>query len=169
MIEDIIGRLNNLEEIISNIIRPGIVTQIDEKKCRCKVQFKDNNGIVSYWCQVLVPLAHKSKYYALPAINEEVLCLFLGYGSDCGFILGSMYSKSDAIPAGADKDKIITEDYSGNRDEFDAKSHTHTAKSLKHQYYGDVEIFGNLKVNGTINDAMGNLTIHTNGGYPRDV
>jgi phage baseplate assembly protein gpV len=169
------GRLNDIEEIIKNLVRVGKVVGRDPKKAQCRVEFKDNDGIVSYWCQVLVPMTHKSKYYHLPAINDMVICIFLPYGQDVGFLLGSTYNDDDIIPDGADKEKIIVEDYGNNRDELDAEQQKHTAKSKKHDYYGDFEIFGTLTVNGntiingTIRDNMGDLTHHTNGGYPRDV
>lgn len=169
MIESQQGSINNIEEVIKNLVRVGKVVGRDSNKARCRVEFQDNEGIVSYWCQVVVPMSHKSKYYHLPAINEMVLCLFLPFAEAIGFILGSTYNKEDIIPDNANENKIIVEDRGNNKDEFDAEEHKHTAKSQKHEYYGDFELFGNLKVNGVITDELGNLTTHTNGGYPRDV
>lgn len=162
-------RLSSVETMLKNLFRIGKVVGHDEKKCRCRVQFEDNDGIVSYWCQVMVRLSHNKKEYGLPPINSEVGCIFLPFGHEAGFIMGSPYNDKDPVPSGACKDAVIFEDEGGNREEWNSASQTHLMRSSRHLIEGDVEITGNLVVSGTITDGVGNLTNHTNEGYTRDV
>jgi len=179
--KDADNRLSQAENILKNLVRVGKVVGRDEAKCRCRVQFDDNDQIVSYWCQVLTPLTHKKKTYGLPAEDEMVVCVFLPLGHDHGFILGSVYNQQDAIPTGANKDKVIFEDEGGNRYTADGASGEQTIDTNKLTVNGDTEIngketvngdvmiVGNLRVIGTITDIRGDLTNHLNGQLPRTV
>ncbi len=109
-IKDIEGRLQSMEEALNNIVRVGTVVNRDPNKHRCRVEFKDNDSVVSFWCQVLVPRAMGDKFYWMPNIGEMVIAVFLPYGQEQGFILGSAYNKKDSKPSiGGEKDLIIEE------------------------------------------------------------
>lgn len=163
------SRLASIETALKNLFRTGTVVGRDEKKLRVRVEFKDNDGIISYWCQVMVPLAHLKKDYKLPPQGSLVGCLFLPFGQDVGFCFGSAYNDQDPVPEGANKDTVIFEDEGGNREEWDSATKQHLMRATQHRIEGNVEITGNLVVSGTITDGVGNLTTHTNEGYVRDV
>jgi phage baseplate assembly protein gpV len=106
-IKDIEGRLRAIEEGQKNILRFGHVVNRDEKYCRCRVQFEEQDKMVSYWCQVLQPLTHHSKVYTLPRIGDPVICLMFPFGHEQGFIVGSHFNKKDLKPVSAQKDDLF--------------------------------------------------------------
>lgn len=105
-VKDMEGRLQSIEEASNNTVRVGTVVNRDPANYRVRVEFKDNDGLVSYWCQVLALRSYKDKYFWMPEIDEMVLCLFLPYGHEQGFVVGSLYNKKDKPPAG-DMELII--------------------------------------------------------------
>jgi phage baseplate assembly protein V len=74
---------------------------------------------------VLVPKAHSDKFYRLPDVGEQVLCVFLPSGVEQGFAIGALYSRADATPA-ASQDRHIVQYADGTRTEYDRASHTIT-------------------------------------------
>lgn len=161
-LKDIQGRTASIEEALNNIVRVGTVVNRDEALHRCRVEFKDNDTIVSYWCQVLVQKTYEDKQYWLPDIAEMVICLFLPYGHEQGFILGSAYNGKDKPPADATKDRFVRQDKGGNQWLMDRKCKKCRIKTK------ELHIYGNLIVHGTIYDRLGDLTEHTNLRLPRD-
>lgn len=98
-LKDMEGRTGTIEEALNNIVRVGTVVNRDPANYRCRVEFKDNDGLVSYWCQVLALRSYKDKYFWIPEIDEMVLCIFLPFGHEQGFIVGSIYNQKDNPPA----------------------------------------------------------------------
>lgn len=80
-----------------NLIRIGIVSSINAKKCSARVEFGDKDKLISYELPVLNRGSQDVKDYWLPDINEQVICLFLPNGISLtqGFIIGSFYSNVD--------------------------------------------------------------------------
>lgn len=104
------------------MLRFGIVTNIDELKATARVQFNDSDGMVSYWLSVLQSKTYKDKFYALPDIGEQVVCL-MDKNLEEGVILGAVYSGLDEVPVvSKDKVKVIFQD--GAEFEYDRKEHT---------------------------------------------
>jgi phage baseplate assembly protein V len=93
--------------IPTQILRLGIVSSIDEKRCTAKVYFEDRDDTVSYDLKIVVPQTMKNKFYYLPNIGETVLCCFLQNGHETGFILGSVYSEVDKPPFEDEKIKGV--------------------------------------------------------------
>ena len=103
------------------MLRFGIVTNIDELKVQARVQFNDSDGMVSYWLAVLQAKTYKDKFYVLPDIGEQVVCL-MDKNIEEGVILGAVYSGIDECPViSKDKVKIIFQD--GAEFEYDRKEH----------------------------------------------
>nr|BDD43909.1 hypothetical protein 5 [bacterium] len=101
-------------------LRFGIVTNIDEKDCRARVQFAEDE-MSSYWLAVLQAKTQKDKFYFMPDIGEHVACL-MDEHSEAGVILGAIYSDLDEVPVvSKDKFKIKFED--GTEIEYDRKEH----------------------------------------------
>ncbi len=92
------------------MLKFGIVTNIDEKQAKARVQFQDNDGIPSYWLPVLQAKTLKDKFYILPDIGEQVVCL-MDENLEDGVILGAIYSDADTCPViSKDKCKIKFQD-----------------------------------------------------------
>lgn len=77
--------------------RQGIVTENDDAKCRSRVEFRDRDGVKSYWLSINQPGASGSKHYAMPDVGALVNCLVDGSGTE-GTIIGAVYNDKDLPP-----------------------------------------------------------------------
>lgn len=76
-------------------VRVGRVSSVDAKAHTAQVQFFEIDGFVSYDLSVLV---QRPGDYCLLAKDALVLCILLDGRLGLGFVLGAMYSESDAAP-----------------------------------------------------------------------
>lgn len=161
-IKELEGRLATLEEALKNVLRVGTVVSRDAANCRVRVQFADNDGLVSYWCQVLAGKTHRDTIYLLPDVDELVVCAFLPFGHEQGFVVGSAYNVQDRPPASANDHRLLVRDDGDNEvlmDRICKKMRVTTTQ---------LHLFGDLVVHGKIFDYLGTITEHRNAGYPRD-
>ena len=103
------------------MLKFGIITNIDEAKAQARVQFQDNDGMLSYWLPVLQAKTLKDKFYILPDIGEQVACL-MDENLEDGVILGSIYSEADVCPV-VSKDKCKIKFQDGTEIEYDRAEH----------------------------------------------
>ena len=130
---------------VSASIRACFVSSTNPEKATVKVKIPDLDNLISHDLQVVFQKTLKDKEYWLPDVDEEVLCLFLGNGLECGFVLGSLYNAEDKPPVvSQDKRHITFED--GTALEYDRKEH-----KLKADVKGEVELTatGRVKVMGS--------------------
>lgn len=85
---------NNLEDMI----KVGIINEIDLKKNLYRVKFEQDDDVKSYWFQPIYPSTNKDKTYFQYSLGEQVLVLTLYEGNQDGYIIGSMYSEKDTPP-----------------------------------------------------------------------
>ncbi len=97
MIEEIRGDLESLARIVFRIIRVGVVVSTYPERGTVRVRFLDQDGEVSYEMRVLVRKTHRDRDYWMPDVGEQVLCAFLPYGREQGFVLGAFYSSADPV------------------------------------------------------------------------
>lgn len=102
------------------MLRFGIVTNINEKECRARVQF-DSDELSSYWLFVMQAKTQKDKFYFMPDIGEHVACL-MDERCEAGVILGAVYSDLDEVPV-ISKDKFKIKFNDGAEIEYDRKEH----------------------------------------------
>lgn len=76
-------------------IRVGRVSSVDTKRHTAQVEFTEQDGFVSWDLQVLVT---RPGDYSLPAKDAPVLCLLIDGRLGAGFVLGAIYTESDAAP-----------------------------------------------------------------------
>lgn len=155
MIEDILGRLERLEQSIGHVLRVGVVTSTNPATGTARVQFPDADGLVSYDFPVLQRKTGKDKDYHMPDAGEHVACLCLGNGLEQGCIVGALYSKGDATPVSS-QDKRHTKFSDGTFVEYDRASHTLSGEVKD----GNVVLTVGKDVNLTI---KGNPTIKIEG------
>ena len=85
--------------MIKNLIRFGKISSVNPKDCTCRVVFGDRDNLISAELPVLMPCAFKNKAYALPDVDESVVCLMMpNDDSGGGFILGSFFHDKSAPP-----------------------------------------------------------------------
>lgn len=79
------------------LIDVGHVSAVYPERGTARVVFEDK-GTVSRELFILVRGSQETKDYWMPAIDEEVVCVFLPNTSKVGFILGSPYNDEDKPP-----------------------------------------------------------------------
>lgn len=76
----------------------GTIKENDAKTGRSRVEFADEDGVVSHWLAWNMPAAGGgSKIFNQPDIGSQVNCLVDRHADD-GIIMGARYSKQDAPP-----------------------------------------------------------------------
>ena len=113
-------------QILNRIFKIGEVSSVDPDNCTARVVFDDDDSLVSSDLQVVQRNTMKNKDYAMPDMNEDVLCLFLPSGSEDGFILGSVYA-GEITPPETDGNKRTVVFADGTRISYDREKHILTA------------------------------------------
>ncbi len=163
-----------MDKVLRNLIRVGRVSSLNPARATARVAFGDKDDLVSYDLPVLMPNAGVNRDYALPDVDDQVVCLFLPNGIAQGFILGGFYSTADPPPA-ASADKRLVRFSDGGTVEYDRAASVLTVNtpgavritaSGGVTITGDTAINGNLQVSGSVNaggsviDAAGNTNHH---------
>ena len=73
-----------MDNILQNLVRVGIVQDLDRSRPRCRVKYPDT-GIISGWLYVL----QRGTSWT-PRINEKVLVLYVPAENGDGFVLGGI-------------------------------------------------------------------------------
>jgi len=103
--------LTALERKVASMVRVGEVESVDRARCRVGVVFQsvssvDKDGKVNRFTSknmpVMVKQSVENRDFWMPAVGEQVVCVFLPTGPEVGFVLGSFYSDEDPTPEGAE-------------------------------------------------------------------
>lgn len=86
--------LHDIARAIRNLIRTGIVTDIDLAEGLCRVQI---GGMQTTWLNWLTCRAGRSRMWWAPSVGEQVLILAIGGELDTAFVLPGIFS--DDYPA----------------------------------------------------------------------
>ncbi|MGH8013520.1 MAG: phage baseplate assembly protein V [Candidatus Binataceae bacterium] len=101
--------------------RVGIVSAQDPATARVRVVFPDRDQLQSWWLPIVVAKTHRDKFYYLPDVGEQVVCLMDAHDED-GAVLGAIYSSVDSTPAQSpDKFQVTFAD--GSSFEYDRGTH----------------------------------------------
>ncbi len=93
------NNLISLQEIaraIRNLIRTGIVTDVDHDKGLCRVQ---TGGMETTWLNWLTCRAGRSRVWWAPSVGEQVLLLAIGGELDTAFVLPGIFSDDHPAPS----------------------------------------------------------------------
>ena len=150
-------------EDATNWIRIGEVSTVDPKKCTARVVFDDEDGFVSNDLPVIQRNTQDVKDYWLPAVGEDVLCLFLPCGEEDGFILGSFYADEIEPPVSSETKRYI-EFTDGAKFEYDWKKSKLSAVIGNTQIEAtenSVQVTGASEIKVTVPDIkfVGNLSV----------
>lgn len=108
-------------------IKIGTVSSVNPAKATARVVFPDDDGLVSYDLQVLQVNGFRNKDYAMPDVGTDVVCVFLGSGTEEGFIIGAVYTDGNPPPESSmDKRTVVFKD--GTRVSYDRATHTLSAE-----------------------------------------
>lgn len=159
-------------EDATNWIRVGEVSSVDPETCTARVVFDDEDGFISNDLPIIQRNTQSTKDYWLPAVGEDVICLFLPCGEEDGFILGSFYADEITPPVDSETKRYL-EFPDGSTFEYDWKAHKLNAAigdtvieatenavqvsgaSKVKVTVPDIEFVGNLKVDGDITTTGG--------------
>ncbi|MDR2946280.1 MAG: phage baseplate assembly protein V [Candidatus Adiutrix sp.] len=161
-----------VQESLSQVIRVGKVTGRDESAHQVRVEVEDTvtKALSTASLQVLTLRASGDRTYDLPDVGDQVLCLFLPFGKEVGFVLGCMYSEAGPPPV-TSGDKTHREFKDGTTMEYDRDSHQYAADlkggaGVKAEKDIDVKApavnhTGNMVINGSVT-INGSLTTNGN-------
>lgn len=171
LLKELQERLTSLENTFNNIVRIGRVVNRYPEKGTVRVEFEradDKDKTTSYELSVLQPKTLKDKFFYIPEENEYVVCVFLPYASDVGFVVGAYYNKNIPSPSNSNNkfvkkiDGLLNQemDKDGKKISFDLNGNIESKViEVKHKgkvfVEGDVFIKGNLVVSGNISDLNG--------------
>ncbi|TNV09334.1 phage baseplate assembly protein V [Buttiauxella sp. B2] len=91
-----LSSIQDLARQLRNIIRTGIVTEVDIARALCRVE---TGGITTDWLHWLTPRAGRSRIWWAPSIGEQVLLLAIGGELDTAFVLPGIYSDDNPAPS----------------------------------------------------------------------
>jgi phage baseplate assembly protein V len=163
-----------LEDSVKQLIRVGFVVGREDGFHRVRVEVPDttSGALTTHSLQVLTMRAKEDRSYDLPDVGDQVLCLFLPFGKEVGFVLGSMYSEEEMPPVDSG-DKTHRTYKDGTVMEYDRDSHQYTAdikgaagmkteKDIKAEAGTTIETTAPLtRLNGSV-VINGSLTINGN-------
>ena len=88
--------LHELARQLRNMIRTGIITEVDLKAGRCRVQ---TGGMVTDWLQWLTHRAGRSRSWWAPSVDEQVLLLAVGGELETAFVMPGIYANDYPAPS----------------------------------------------------------------------
>jgi len=91
--------LENFSELaraVRDLIRIGVVSEIDTEQAFCRVQ---TGELMTDWLHWLTPRAGAARTWWAPSVGEQVLILSLGGELDTAFVLPAIYSDDFPAPA----------------------------------------------------------------------
>ena len=128
------------------MLRFGIVTQINPELAQARVNFGDDDS-TSFWLPVLQTKTLKDKFYAMPDINEQVVCL-MDENSEDGVILGAIYSTEDTPIIKSEKQISLNLENSSLIN-IDKETNTLTIT------FENINLNGNINHDGTLTNTLG--------------
>lgn len=122
---------------IKNLIRSGVVSSVNPETCAARVVFEDRDNLVSAELPVLQSACMDNKFYSLPDVGAQVVCLMMPNADDgTGFIIGSFYDDKNPPPAQS-QDISLIKFSDDTKISYDRAKH-----ELK------INCVGNIKING---------------------
>ncbi|XUA20142.1 phage baseplate assembly protein V [Citrobacter sp. OP27] len=88
--------IQDIARAIRNLIRTGVVTDVDLNEGLCRVQ---TGGIQTTWLNWLTTRAGRSRTWWAPSVGEQVLILAVGGELDTAFVLPAIFSDDHPAPS----------------------------------------------------------------------
>ncbi|MFJ5472194.1 phage baseplate assembly protein V [Pectobacterium carotovorum] len=88
--------LTEIQRLLLNMIRVGVVTHVNTADALCRVQ---TGGMTTGWLNWLTRRAGRSRDWWAPSIGEQVLILSIGGELDTAFVLPGIYSDNNPAPS----------------------------------------------------------------------
>ncbi|HCR4007043.1 TPA: phage baseplate assembly protein V, partial [Morganella morganii] len=88
--------LNELERLISNLLRVGVVEEVDTEKMVCRVR---TGGILTDWIRWGTDRAGAGRSWWAPVAGEQVIIGAVNGELTTAFVLCSLYSDKNSAPS----------------------------------------------------------------------
>lgn len=122
-----LANIQELARLLRNLIRTGVVVEVNTATGRCRVQ---TGGNMTDWLQWLTSRAGRSRTWWAPSVGEQVMILAAGGELDTAFVLPGIYSDDNPAPsASADALHISFQD--GAVIEYEPKTSALTVSGIK--------------------------------------
>ncbi|EGI4260265.1 phage baseplate assembly protein V [Escherichia coli] len=122
-----LSTIQELARAIRNLIRSGVVTEVDTVQGLCRVQ---SGGIQTTWLNWLTTRAGRSRTWWAPSVGEQVLLLAIGGELDTAFVLPGIFSDDNPAPsASADAWQVVFPD--GAVIEYEPETSALTVSGIK--------------------------------------
>lgn len=128
------------------MLRFGIVSQINPLLAQARVNFGDDDS-TSFWLPVLQTKTLKDKFYSMPDIGEQVVCL-MDNNSEDGVILGAIYSTADVAITQSEKELSVNLE---NGSSINANKETNTLTVI----FEKMRLVGNIEHEGIFSNSAG--------------
>ena len=128
------------------MLRFGIVSQINPLLAQARVNFGDDDS-TSFWLPVLQTKTLKDKFYSMPDIGEQVVCL-MDNNSEDGVILGAIYSTADVAITQSEKELSVNLE---NGSSINANKETNTLTVI----FEKMQLVGNIEHKGIFSNSAG--------------
>lgn len=109
------AQLTEIMRLITNLIRTGVVTEVDRKNWLCRVKTGD---LETNWISWLTLRAGNARTWWRPSEGEQVVLLSLGGNLETAFALPAVYSNQFAPPS-TSADACVTEHPDGGWFEYE--------------------------------------------------
>ena len=114
----------DMEDYLCNFIKVGTVCKTDPASHTVRVVYPEDDNTESHELRVLVPNTYYNADYAMPDLDEDVVCLFLPCGSVEGFVLGSFFT-GEVKPPASSQDIRMVRFKDGTTIAYDRAAHTY--------------------------------------------
>lgn len=91
-----LSSVQEISRLLRNLIRIGVVLELDLEAGRCRVQ---TGGMQTTWLNWLTCRAGRSRVWWAPSIGEQVLILAIGGELDTAFVLPGIFSDDHPAPS----------------------------------------------------------------------
>ncbi|WP_315707485.1 phage baseplate assembly protein V [Brenneria uluponensis] len=88
--------LSEIQRALRNLIRVGVVTEVDTQQALCRVQTGD---MVTGWLHWLSRRAGRSREWWAPSVGEQVVLLSMGGELNTAFVLPGIFSDNHPAPS----------------------------------------------------------------------
>lgn len=122
-----LATLQDVLRLLRNMIRTGVIVEVDLDDGRCRVQ---TGGIVTDWLQWLTARAGRSRTWWAPSVGEQVLLLAVGGELDTAFVLPGIFSDDHPAPS-ASADALHIDFPDGAVIEYEPETSALTVSGIK--------------------------------------
>ena len=159
-------RIVELARRLANVVRPGVVAEVDHEAGTVRVQYADSAEALTDWLPWLTQRAGGDAFWWPPAVGEQVLLLAPSGDLANAIVLGSLYSDAHPAPE-TSPDKHLVRYSDGAEIEYDRAAHRLRAVLPAGgaaeitapdgvTITGDVMVTGDVTITGDV-DASGNI------------